>query len=198
MLWKLAFLVMMVRRSLNNNQRTGELPDTHLYETTILSLAHFQEKRRRQGGPPGQKRRRTQSSSACGAELANKVECQLCKKLIKKESLQKHQFIVHRNMKGSVPPPHVEKVLRWLTNSLSPPSAHQLRVDLPPRAFLFPNMELVSASVADVVVEDTTATTSITSSSSLSRQPPTPPISQSRTPPLSPPPAHQLKLNLPP
>ena len=54
---------------MNNNLRTVELPDTHLYETTILSLVHFQEKRKGQGGSPGQKRRRTQSSSNCDPDV---------------------------------------------------------------------------------------------------------------------------------
>ena len=118
----------MVPKSLNNNQRPAELPDTHLYETTILSLATFQEKRRGQTTPAaaaavaGLKRRRTQTSPAFGqpdlgtgceaGRQSSKIECQLCKKFIKKENIQKHQLIVHWNVKGEgcVPPPHVEKV----------------------------------------------------------------------------------------
>ena len=199
----------MVRKTLNNNRRTAELPDTHLYETTILSLATFQEKRKGQtSAAAGLKRRRTQNTSACGPDLetvcernrqTNKIECQLCKKFINKENIQKHQLIVHWNVKGegSVPPPHVEKVLRWLTSSLSPPSAHQLRVNLPPSALLFPTMESDSASAADVAAENTN-TTRTSSSRSSSRLPPTPPLSQTQTPPLPPPPAHQLKIILPP
>ena len=104
----------------------------------------------------GNKWRRRQTISDRADTSEEKIECQHCQKWIKKEFIWRHQLVVHKTggvettVRVLLPPPHVEKVLRWLTTSLSPPAAHQLRLDLPPRAFLLPRVDSDTASVPEV------------------------------------------------
>ena len=121
----------MMRKTLNNNQRTAELPDTHLYETTILSLATFQEKRKGQTTPAvaaGLKRRLSKTSPAFGPDSGTCCEAASESSSYSPHPQSSESFVNLKLQDGALlsphpqgehpkapshwrePPPHVEKV----------------------------------------------------------------------------------------
>ena len=85
----------LMRITSDTNQTTaGELPETHfdhLYETAVLVLTDFQEKRRKRSVCE-----EDQHSGGVRQRQADKTKCQVCKRFFETESLQEHMEIVHK------------------------------------------------------------------------------------------------------